>query len=239
MLKPLGGGRFDAIDSNQNWDEIVRLRPNYDPAAVAARYWGISVHVYRFPGGPAIDAPPPVATQLAAGTAVVSADGDCLRLGNTPGLSGVRLDCISHGSTVSVIGPAQVLDGLAWIPVDSHLGSGWVAAIYLAEAPATPATTSVTTKPITDAPVSGGTSADANPIPSVSVEADGYVLPVPPQGGLTRGPTGTTDPAAFAVAQAFPMLDARCSMQGYLTFIPSIPAHVNTLNVAPSLRTQS
>src|SRR5690606_3325042 len=44
-----GDGTFDAIDSNQRWDGVVRLRPNYDPAAAAARYPGLNYRIYRFP----------------------------------------------------------------------------------------------------------------------------------------------------------------------------------------------
>ena len=231
VLENLGGGVFDVVDSNQNWDEIVRLRPGYNPAASAARYVGITARAYRFPGGSATAAPPPPATQLADGDpAIVDAGGDCLRLRSAPSLSGIRIDCLPDGTSVSVTGPAVTADGLAWVPVDSYMGSGWVAAIYLAVAPPDAGNT----QPIADAPIPGDTSGDTGGA-AISVEADGYTLPVPPQGGLTRGPAGTTDPAAFVEAQAFPvhtlsMFDV--SSQSYLTFIPGAPAHVNTLSTS-------
>src|SRR5688572_2479017 len=49
VLTNLGDGTFDVIDSNQNFDEIVRLRPAYDPFAGAERY-GLQVHIYRVSG---------------------------------------------------------------------------------------------------------------------------------------------------------------------------------------------
>ena len=230
VLTPLGGGIFDVIDSNQNWDEIVRLRPGYNPLASAARYSGISVHVYRFPGGSATRAPAPQATQLADGDpAIVSAGGDCLRLRSAPTLSGIRIDCLPDGTAVSVTGPAVTADSLAWVPVDSYLGTGWVAAIYLAVSPAGAGDVQ---QPISTAPIPGDTSNDA---PAPSVAAAGYTLAVPPQGGLTRGPAGTTDPAALAAAQAFPVQTVSVfdvATQSYLTFIPGAPSHVNTLSAS-------
>lgn len=232
VLKNLGGGRFDVIDSNQNWDEIVRLRPGYDPAASAARYVGISARAYRFPGGSTTNAPPPPAADLAAGDpAVVDAGGDCLRLRSAPSLSGIRIDCLPDGTAVSVTGAAVTADGLAWVPVDSYLGTGWVAAIYLA----IPSGTTDTQQPIADAPVPGDTSGDTGGTTPISnVDAAGYILPIPPQGGLTQGPAGTSDPIAFIEAQAFPvhtlsMFDV--ATQSYLTYIPGAPPHVNSLKV--------
>lgn len=236
VLENLGGGRFDVIDSNQNWDEIVRLRPGYDPLASAARYSGISARAYRFPGGSVTSAPPPPAAELAAGDpAVVDAGGDCLRLRSAPSLSGTRIDCLPDGTAVSVTGAAVVADGLAWVPVDTYLGTGWVAAIYLAIAPPGVGDSQ---QPIADnpAPTPADTNADSGGSTSIAnVAASGYTLPVPPQGGLTQGPAGTNDPAAFVEAQGFPvhtlsMFDI--SSQSYLTYIPGAPAHVNSLNAA-------
>lgn len=220
VLENLGGGKFDAIDSNQNWDEVVRLRPNYDPAASAARYAGITVRVYRFPGGSATDAPPPALTELGEGDlAVVSADGDCLRIRSAPSLSGARLDCLPDGSSVAITGAAVMGDGLEWLPVSTSLGSGWMAAMYL-----TPASSS--------AAPSAPAAADLNDSSSV-VTGDANVLPVPPAGGITRGVAGTNDPAALAAAQPFPVQTLSVfdvASQAYLTFIPGAPALVNTLN---------
>jgi len=224
VLENLGGGVVDAIDSNQNWDEVVRLRPNYDPAASAARYAGISVHVYRFPGGSANDAPAAVPTELSAGDlAVVNADGDCLRIRAAAGLAGARLDCLPDGSTVTITGSAVTSDGLEWLPVSTTLGSGWMAAMYLA-------------------PAASGVSAPAavelNALSTPAIEGAANVLAIPPAGGITRGVAGTNDPATLAEAQPFPVQTLSVfdvASQQHLTFIPGAPALVNTLNASTLL----
>ena len=230
VLENLGGGRFDVVDSNQDWDEVVRLRPGYEPLEAAARYLGISVRVYRFPGASAVDAPPPDSTQIEAGAqGVVNAGGDCLRLRDAPGLSGTRLDCLPDGSVVTITGAAQTVDGLQWLPVSSALGDGWVAAIYIAGAPASlPPQQLIANTPSDE--TAGGTTA-----PAPAIEGDGYTLPVPPEGGLTRGLAGTNDPTVFVEAQGFPVQTLSVfdvAMQRYLTFVPGAPSHINTLTSA-------
>ncbi|MEX2080482.1 MAG: CHAP domain-containing protein, partial [Dehalococcoidia bacterium] len=94
-------GTFLAIDSNQKWDGIVRWRPNYDPALRAAQM-GINVHVFRFgdsgggvdgggddggDGGSGGGGGPPAPSPTPDGSpAIVSADGDGLRLRSAPSL---------------------------------------------------------------------------------------------------------------------------------------------------------
>lgn len=52
VLDNLGGGRFRVVDSNSNFDGIVRIRDYYDPGAAAARYPGLSFRIYRLPERP-------------------------------------------------------------------------------------------------------------------------------------------------------------------------------------------
>lgn len=70
--------------------------------------------------------------------AVVAVDGpgDCLRLRSNPGLNSTRLDCIPHGSHVTVTSEALAADGLNWRLVDwaradGSTESGWVSDEYL------------------------------------------------------------------------------------------------------------
>ncbi len=139
ILKNLGGGRFDAVDSNQNWDEMVRLRPNYDPYTSAARN-GLQVHIYRIPGGGIGDSGAGAAASVAvhaapslgAGdTAVVSANGDCLNLRAEASRSGGRIACLPSGSQVTVLSEAVEAGGFTWVQVSTPSGTGWVAAEYL------------------------------------------------------------------------------------------------------------
>lgn len=132
ILENLGGGVFDAVDSNQNWDEWVRLRPNYNPYASAARY-GLQVHIYRIPGGGPGNAAIPASIAAApsdGATARVTAGG-CLNLRSEPSLSASRVDCLPDGTTVTVTGEAVTADGFSWVRVSTPNGSGWVASQYL------------------------------------------------------------------------------------------------------------
>lgn len=152
ILENLGGGKFNAIDSNQNWDEWVNLRPNYDPYAAAARY-GLQVHIYRVPGGgpggAAAQAPAP-ATQVnfdSGDSATVSADGTCLNLRTSASITAARIDCIPEGATVTITGDAVSADGYSWVPVSTASGDGWVAAQYLVKAAGASAAEAATEAP--------------------------------------------------------------------------------------------
>ncbi len=136
VMKNLGGGRFNAIDSNQNWDEMVRLRPNYDPYAGAARN-GLQVHIYRIPGGSgggAVAAPAEPATEWAAGdSAVVLTDSGCLNLRSGATVAATKVTCLPSGTPATVIGGPIAADGFTWIQVETSAGAGWVAARYMSK----------------------------------------------------------------------------------------------------------
>ncbi len=130
VIRNRGDGTFDAIDSNQAWDGIVRLRPAYDPFAQANAN-GLQVRIYRFPG--AAGQPPGPRTpgsSLAPGDTVrVNTPGDCLRLRTSPG--GEIIQCLAHGTRVTVIeGPVRQV-GVEWYRVATPLGEGWMAGLYL------------------------------------------------------------------------------------------------------------
>lgn len=132
IMKNLGGGRFDAIDSNQNWDEMVNLRPNYDPYTSAARN-GLQVHIYRIPGGgPGAMPASAASSSLAAGdTVVVHADPGCLNLRDGAGLGAGKIACLATSTSGTVVdGPASA-DGYTWVKIDTGAGTGWAAALYL------------------------------------------------------------------------------------------------------------
>jgi hypothetical protein len=152
ILANNGDGTFEAIDSNQNYDGVVHLRPGYDPAAAAARY-GLDFHIYRLSGKPAAALPAvkTVPGPLVGGDkARVNTPGDCLRLRDAP--SGAITHCLSHNSQVTVTGEPRLMDGIRWVPVQTAAGSGWMAESFLLKevpdsAPAAPSGTG-TVKPV-------------------------------------------------------------------------------------------
>jgi len=143
ILENLGGGRFNAIDSNQNWDEMVRLRPNYNPYAVESMY-GVKVRIYRIPGGGPGDAgvsnptPPTITDWNAGDTANVDTPGSCLNLRTGPGIWNGVIDCMGHGVSVRLLSGPTNADGYTWVNVTTPWGNGWVAANYLLRVAATP-----------------------------------------------------------------------------------------------------
>ena len=71
-------------------------------------------------------------TPLVPGTtAVIRADGDCLRLRDAPGLSSNRLDCYAEGSLVQVLDSSVVADDFRWQSVSVSGKTGWMADEFL------------------------------------------------------------------------------------------------------------
>jgi uncharacterized protein YgiM (DUF1202 family) len=131
VLKNLGNGRFDAIDSNQNWDEMVRLRPNYDPYSSATSRNAV-VHIYRMPSGGGGATPPAAAHTWTVGeSGLVLVDSGCLNLRKSSSLSGAITGCLPVGSAITVTGEPTTADGFTWAKVASAKGDGWMATNYL------------------------------------------------------------------------------------------------------------
>lgn len=160
ILENLGGGVFNAIDSNQNWDGVVNLRPNYAPYARAASF-GLDIHIYRFEPGGAANEPQPAPAAPAGSVAarVNTGDGACLRLRSAPAASSEVLTCLANRSRVWITGPGIVADGYTWVPVTTLAGSGWMAQEYLELDPeepgaalAPPETPAATSTPGQDGP---------------------------------------------------------------------------------------
>ena len=133
ILSANGNGTFEVIDANQNWDGMVNTRSNYDPAARAAAN-GLDFHIYRFGADPALAAPAkPVVTTadpvVTGDLARINTPGDCLRLRTAP--AGTITHCLGHNTQVTVTGPAQVVDGVSWVPVSTPGGPGWMASAFL------------------------------------------------------------------------------------------------------------
>jgi hypothetical protein len=140
ILSANGDGTFEAIDSNQNFDGVVALRPGYDPGALSAAR-GLNFHIYRISPAASTVAPPAPPPVLIGGAlssgdkARINTPGDCLRLRDAP--EGSIVSCLSHGGQVSITGSPVTVDGLQWVPVSTLVGKGWMASSFLIkEAPA-------------------------------------------------------------------------------------------------------
>jgi uncharacterized protein YraI len=135
VLNNNGDGTLDAIDSNQNFDGIVRLRPNYDPAASAARY-GLQVHVYRISGTPGgATTPRPVAAQpprFAAGDKVIVRAGpEGLNLRPNASTNQPAIGLLKDGAVLTVLADPVSAERRLWLNVATPLGNGWVATDFV------------------------------------------------------------------------------------------------------------
>lgn len=143
VLENLGGGLLNVIDSNSQWDGVVRQRAGYEPASASARY-GLDYHIYRFTGAPAPGSrttgtsgtktptlaatPGTVAPFQAGDTAKVAAQGDCLNLRWAAGTSNKVVACIPDGSTLKVLSTPKEVEGRVWVKVLVNGLQGFVAA---------------------------------------------------------------------------------------------------------------
>ena len=143
IMANLGGGLFDIIDSNQNFDGVVHVRKNYSPSAAAARY-GLDVHIYRIVAGasarsgpgtaaapPALAAPAPGQLLAVGEKARVYTPGDVLNLRAGAGRDASVTAKLAHGTAVTVLSGPTANSGLAWLKVSTPSGEGWVAAEFL------------------------------------------------------------------------------------------------------------
>ena len=92
-----------------------------------------SIAVFEAPAVPAFG-------QIIPGQkAIVRGDGDCLRLRNSPSLSGIQLACIEDGTTLDVLDGSSSADGYDWRRVSASGVVGWVASEFLRAVPPAPA----------------------------------------------------------------------------------------------------
>jgi len=82
------------------------------------------------------------AQPLTPGTqAIVSSDGECLRLRGTPGLDGQILTCLREGTSVLVLPSTQEAAGYRWQLISAGERVGWAADRYLEPSPQAAAAT--------------------------------------------------------------------------------------------------
>ena len=87
-------------------------------------------------------------------SAVVRADGDCLRLRAQPSLLGTLLTCIPDGSTVSVLGGSVAVEGYQWQRISYNGQTGWSVDTYLRQTASPPPSQGLAPTPVPTSPPS-------------------------------------------------------------------------------------
>jgi hypothetical protein len=139
VLTNLGDGTFDVIDSNQNFDEMVRLRPGYAPFETAERL-GLQVHIYRMPGDvadrdpalPGLEKPSRGVYLRTGESGTVDTPGECLNLRIGGGLANGIITCLPHGTHFTVVAETVSVNGRNWASVRTDDGyEGWIATEFV------------------------------------------------------------------------------------------------------------
>jgi len=138
VLEQADGGKLRVIDSNSQWDGIVRIRNDYDPLASAETYSYLTARAYRFTE--VVDGIVEVSqiTVTPGSNAQIVTDGDCLRLRAAPGTGSTIVTCVADGTIVTVLDGTLDADGYTWQRIQAGSESGWVALIYLVGTSSTP-----------------------------------------------------------------------------------------------------
>ena len=175
--------------------------------------------------------------------AVVSADGDCLRLRQMPSLNAAELDCVDDGTVVTARGAQDLADGHCWEAVAHDGLNGWMAAEYLVPVNGE---ADDNADPCADADGGDG-DGDGHDGDDGDDDGDGHdgdddgddetqdeprVLPAPPPGGFSEGVAGTSDLEALVAAQTFEVASVwvfEPATQDFLLHIPGAPAFANSL----------
>jgi hypothetical protein len=134
IVARLAAESFRVVDSNSNWDGMVRIREPYSPGERIASDPLLNFHIYRFPTNPDfVPAVPSTATEpLPDGEKVyVNTPADCLNLRRAPAIAKNIITCMPDNTELTALGGTAVADGYEWIEVASPWGRGWVAAIYV------------------------------------------------------------------------------------------------------------
>jgi hypothetical protein len=169
VIEQNGDGTVTVIDSNANWDEMVRIRTDYDPAASAARFPGLEARAYRF-----TQVASPVESSQAALTAgeqarVTTDTGGCLNLRSGPSTGASIIHCLPNGTTLTVLDGEIEGGDFRWRLVDTSWGTGWVADQFLVPlGSSAPPPTSSSPEPASSSPEpasSGGTAQISGSLP--------------------------------------------------------------------------
>lgn len=79
-------------------------------------------------------------TRFVVGDAVAVNDPDGLRLRTGPGLGSSVIGTLADGTRGTIVGSAKVIDGIAWLEIQTRSGTGWLAEQYLEASESGPST---------------------------------------------------------------------------------------------------
>ena len=164
--------------------------------------------------------------------ALVSSDGDSLRLRSAPTISAAIITSIPHGSVVNIRDGSAQSDGYTWQFIEWSGAIGWVAANYLVPLGASTPTPSATVTPsATPSPTPTPT-----PTPSVTPPATGVAtgiitgnIPPPGKPGLITWGGGSMEAlVATAASRGCNVRSIYATRNGrFVGYSPGAPAFVN------------
>lgn len=222
---------------------IARLRPSLhagrNPLLAAALFALLWVAALG-PQARSVDA-------AGAYTAVIEADGDCLRMRGGPGITHPVVLCLPEGLAVQVLPGEEQGPSYLWVPITGAGLSGWVAVEYLSPlatadelaapsipepAPAPAANTAPTSIPVSQPTVP--TFAPTTPAVSAADIATALMsvyIPPPGQTGLVVSGGGSAHALVAAAAEGgcpVASLWANADGSGFIGYLAGAPDFVNT-----------
>lgn len=142
-----GGGVFTVVDSNSQFNGIVRIRENYDPVYMANRahvHPNLEVRAYRFEtfadgsgGGGSSPTEPPSSgggnSSFEEGDTVETVTGaNCLNVRSRASTSAGVVRCVPDGTEMEVLNGSAQANGYTWISVQLSDGTtGWAADAFV------------------------------------------------------------------------------------------------------------
>ena len=119
----------------QGWGNGIRVTRLHVCLAVCLASL-LMAATFLFHPGVVHAAPPPGDPLKPGSSAVVRADGDCVRVRDQPALSARQLSCLGEGTVVAVLPSTQLADGYRWQLINYGTLTGWAADTYLQPAAA-------------------------------------------------------------------------------------------------------
>lgn len=185
FLEPIGGATTTAEVGERPLPSSTGATPMLATGDPGIASYSVGAAIRQVTGGSS------ASPQQAAGTAVVRAEGDCLRLRAAPTTASAVLTCIPDGATVNLLSGTQQADGVLWQSLVASGQTGWAASQYLvrtgatsAPAPAPAASTPVASTPVASVAAPAPAAAPAA-VPAAATEgAPAVIGDLPARGGL-------------------------------------------------------